>query len=67
MPEPTTPIEVCCSSAPADEPWGLEFEKHLSLLRRQGIITTWYRRDITPGTDWTKAIDTHLGSASVVE
>src|SRR5437868_2468240 len=66
MPEPTTPIEVFCSYASIDEPWCLELEKHLSLLRRQGVISTWHRRDIAPGTDWTKAIDAHLSSAAVI-
>jgi hypothetical protein len=48
MPESTTPIEVFCSYAPADEPWCRELEAHLSLLRRQGFVATWHRRDIAP-------------------
>src|SRR5690348_1468229 len=66
MSQSTTPIEVFCSYAPVDESWCLELEKHLSLLRRQRIIATWHLRDIAPGTDWTKAIDEHLGAASVI-
>ena len=36
------------------------------MLKRQGLIVTWYHRQITAGTDWTQAIDTHLNSASVI-
>jgi tetratricopeptide (TPR) repeat protein len=60
------PIEVFCSYAHEDEPLCHELEKHLSLLKRQGLISTWYDRQIIPGTDWAHAIDTHLKHASVI-
>ena len=66
MSQSTTPIEVFWASAPNDEPLCHELETHLSLLKRQGIITTWHRRHIAPSTDWATAIDTHLGTASVI-
>jgi tetratricopeptide (TPR) repeat protein len=66
MSEPTTPIEVFCACALEDEASYRELEKHLSLLRRQGFVTTWHRRAIAPGTDWTKAIDEHLNAASLI-
>ncbi len=65
MSEPTTPIEVFCACAPPDEASYHELEKHLSLLRRQGSVATWHRRALAPGTDWAKAIDEHLGTASL--
>ena len=66
MPDPQKPIEIFCSYAHEDEHLLKKLETHLSLLKRQGLIVTWHRRQITAGTDWTQAIDTHLNSASVI-
>lgn len=54
------------SSAPEDEALCNELEKHLSLLRRQGVITTWSNRQIIPGTDWTQEVDVHISNASII-
>jgi hypothetical protein len=61
-----TAVEVFCSYANADETWRQKLETHLSLLRRQGLVSLWHNRLITPGTDWAKTIDTHLETASVI-
>jgi hypothetical protein len=45
------------SYAHEDEALRDELAKHLSLLRRQGVIKEWYDRQIIPGTDWSQ--DTH--------
>src|SRR5260370_22583189 len=66
MPGSDTPIEVFCSHAPADEEWSREVEKHLSLLRRQGLVSIWHRRDIIAGMDWSIAIDAHVNGAAVI-
>src|SRR5260370_7763300 len=66
MPSSSMPIEVFCSYAHKDKPYLAELEQHLSLLRRQGLITTWHDRQIVAGTDWTQAITTHLERASIV-
>ena len=60
------PSEVFFSYAHEDELLRNELEKHLSLLRRQGFITAWHDRLITPGTDWMQTIDDHLESASII-
>src|SRR6266516_2356665 len=62
----TTPVEVFCSYAHEDEAWRQKLETHLSLLRRQGLVSLWHDRLIPPGTDWAHAIDTHLEAASVI-
>lgn len=49
-----------------DETLRDELNKHLKLLQRQGIIDAWYDRDITAGTDWAEAIDTHLNTADII-
>src|SRR6266568_1087976 len=66
MPDSSIPVEVFYSYAHEDEAFRNELEKHLSLLRRQGLITAWYDRLILSGTDWAQAIDEHLERASVI-
>jgi tetratricopeptide (TPR) repeat protein len=60
------PIEVFYSYAGADESLRIELDKHLSQLRRDGLITTWHKRQIIAGMDWTKALDQHLNTASII-
>src|SRR5262249_30765264 len=62
----TTPIEVFYSYAHEDEPLRRELEKHLSLLQRIGLISSWHNRQIALGTDWAEAIDEHLNAASII-
>ena len=66
MVETSTPVEIFCCYSHADEAWLRNLEAHLILLQRQGLISLWHDRLITPGTDWTQAIDTHLETASVI-
>lgn len=61
-----TPITIFYSYAHEDEKLRERLEKHLSLLRQQGVITEWYDRQIVAGTDWTQAIDNHLKTASII-
>jgi len=66
MQGPQKPIELFCSYAHEDEAHLQKLETHLSILKRQGLISTWHDRQITAGTEWAQAIDTHLNSASVI-
>jgi tetratricopeptide (TPR) repeat protein len=59
-------IEVFYAYAPEDETWVQELEKHLSLLQRQGIISTWHPRLIAAGEDWQHVIDIHFQKASII-
>jgi tetratricopeptide (TPR) repeat protein len=59
-------IEVFYAYAPEDRTWVQKLEKHLSLLQRQGLITTWHPRLITAGEDWQHVIDIHFQSASLI-
>ena len=65
---PTSPasIEVFYSYAHEDEALIKELRKHLSILKRQGVIREWYDREITAGTEWKGQIDQHLNSAGVI-
>ncbi len=52
--------------AHADEELRLELEKHLGMLRRQGVITDWSDRQIDAGTSWEPAILRNLELADVI-
>ena len=59
-------IEVFYAYAPEDLTWVQELEKHLSLLQRQGIISTWHPRLIAAGEDWQHVTDAHFHKASII-
>ena len=65
-PQCTSRIEVFYAYAPQDETWVQELEKHLTLLQRQGIISTWHPRLFAAGSDWQEVIDVRLRSASII-
>src|SRR5262249_35067131 len=58
-------IEIFCSYAYEDEHLFRKLEARLSMLKRQGLISTWHDRQITAGTGWAQAVDTHLETASL--
>ncbi|MBC7970048.1 MAG: TIR domain-containing protein [Verrucomicrobia bacterium] len=61
-----TAIELFFSYSHRDETLRDELAKHLSILKRQGVITAWHDRQITAGSEWAGAIDDHLDSARVI-
>jgi hypothetical protein len=54
------------SYAREDEALRRELEKHLSILHRQGLISSWHDRQVAAGQDWAKDIDAHLNSATLI-
>ena len=64
--KPAKPIEVFYSYSHKDEELRDELEKHLSILKRQGVIAGWHDRRIGAGRDWAGEIDTHLNAADVI-
>ena len=66
MPEASTPVEIFCCYAQEDRLWPRKLEGHLGLFKRQGLISLCHDRLIALGTDWVRAIDTHLENASVI-
>jgi hypothetical protein len=42
-----------------------ELLKQLSLLKRQGLISTWYDRQVLPGASRAEEIEQHLEQASI--
>ena len=59
-------IEVFISYSHRDEPLRDELEKHLSILKRQKLISTWFDRKIGAGEEWKGQIDEHLDSAKII-
>ena len=49
-----------------DEALCLELEKHLSVLKREGLITTWHKGQIGVGKDRSQELDKRLGGASII-
>lgn len=59
-------LKVFVSYAHEDEDFRTQLEKHLSALRRRGLISIWNDRRITAGTEWKGAIDANLDSADLI-
>src|SRR5437764_167975 len=62
----TESVEIFCSYAHEDEPLRSALVKHLSALRHQGLITSWYDREIDAGQEWAKEIEKHLNTAHII-
>src|SRR5258708_508215 len=60
------PFSVFISYSHQDKKFRQELDKHLSNLKRQNIITSWYDGDIRPGTEWQPQIMEHLHTAQIV-
>lgn len=59
-------IKVFCCYSHKDEELRAEFETHLSMLKKEGIIDLWHDRRITGGEEWHGVIDEHLNSADII-
>ncbi len=59
-------VTVFFSYSHKDEALRDELAKHLTILRRQNIISDWYDRDITAGDDWKAAILDQLNQADLI-
>jgi hypothetical protein len=62
----TTKAEIFMAYAHEDERLRDQLEKHLALLKRQGLITAWHDRKIFAGIEWASEIDAHLNSADII-
>ena len=65
-PETIEPVKLFYSYSHRDEELRDKLEKHLTILHRQNIISSWHDRKIASGSDWAEAIDSHLRSADVI-
>lgn len=62
----TSAISVFFSYSHRDEALRDELAKHLKLLERQGVITSWHDREITAGEEWKNQIDQYLESSQII-
>ncbi len=60
------PLNIFYSYAPEDIELRNELNKHLSALRRRGLISEWYDRDIQAGSDWRYEADVRLEAAHII-
>jgi hypothetical protein len=60
------PFEIFFSYSHKDQRLRDQLEIQLSLLRREGLITTWYDHKITAGSEWAGKIDEHLNAAQII-
>ncbi|MBH8576471.1 toll/interleukin-1 receptor domain-containing protein [Nostocaceae cyanobacterium CENA369] len=64
--KPNQAIKLFYSYAHEDEKLRDKLEKHLSSLQREGFITGWHDRRITPGKEWQNEIDDNLNSSQII-
>lgn len=60
------PVQVFFSYSHRDEDLRDELSKHLSILKRQGVIHEWHDRQIPAGSEWKEAIDDRMNQAQVI-
>ncbi|MCG2587795.1 toll/interleukin-1 receptor domain-containing protein [Rhodohalobacter sulfatireducens] len=58
--------KIFMSYSHKDESLRDELETHLSLLKRQGLISTWHDRKILPGDEFGNEIDENLESSVII-
>lgn len=61
-----TPYKIFYSYAHQDESLQKELEKHLTILKRQGFITTWHCREIKAGVERQDESSIHLEEAHLI-
>ena len=61
-----TTINVFTSYSHNDEDLWDQFAKHMKALQREGIIKTWYDREIQAGKEWAQEIDSNLQRARII-
>src|SRR6267142_1000599 len=64
--EPKKALEVFSSYSHKDQDLRDQLETHLSLLKKQGVISSWHDRKIIAGTEWAREIDVHLNTAQII-
>ncbi|MBE9098181.1 HEAT repeat domain-containing protein [Vacuolonema iberomarrocanum] len=59
-------ISIYFSYSSEDESLQIQLADHLILLERQGIITSWSKRQILPGDDRAQVINQQLNTADII-
>jgi hypothetical protein len=59
-------VKVCSSYSHEDETGRNEFEKHLAVLKMEGLIETWYEKRILAAAVLNNEIDQNLADANLI-
>jgi hypothetical protein len=62
----TQGIRLFFSYSHQDEALRDELAKHLSLLERDGVLSSWHDLAIVPGSEWAGHIDQHLEQTQII-
>jgi hypothetical protein len=60
------PVKIFFCYAHEDESLLNKLKKHLKPFQREGLIDTWYDRDITAGTEWEREISEQLNTSQLI-
>lgn len=60
------PVEIFISYSHTDTDLASLLDIHLAALRREGLVATWFDRQIGPGEQWRTTIDERLDRAAIV-
>jgi len=62
----TSPLPVYISYVESDEELRLKLEKHLVMLKRQGLISTWHSRQASAGLDKDDEVNNNINKARLI-
>ncbi|MFN0088028.1 MAG: toll/interleukin-1 receptor domain-containing protein [Blastocatellia bacterium] len=60
------PVQVFFSYSHKDEELRDALNAHLSILKRQKVISAWHDRQIPPGAEWAAEIDARIDQAGII-
>jgi internalin A len=63
---PAPALRLFCSYSHKDEELRKQFEVHLKLLERRGVISSWHDRLIGAGQEWKDQISENLEQADII-
>jgi hypothetical protein len=64
--KPAEAVEVFISYSHKDEKLRREMEVHLSLLKREGLVSAWHDRQIGAGQDFNEEIRKRISTAHII-
>jgi TIR domain len=60
------PVSIFFLYAPEDEALRKALEKHLVRLKREGLVSSWNDRLVSPGAEWQSELERHLDEARII-
>jgi hypothetical protein len=65
MPEPVA-ASIFFLYAPEDEELRTKLEKHLAMLKHEGLVSGWSDRMVRPGAEWRSELERGLNEARII-